>query len=108
MKGKIGFALLFLLGFMLGLVLLTNDARAQQPAVDKDKPQQPAASAQNRVEGAYTINSRRQNTCLRVDSPVSRAGGINGRRRACGALEDDGVLHVLPRNGELRQEPSRG
>ena len=53
MKGKIEFALLFL----LGVVLLTNDARAQQPAADKDKPQQPTASAQNDAEGAYTINS---------------------------------------------------
>jgi hypothetical protein len=57
LKGKIGFALLFLLGFMPGLVLLANDARAQQPAADKDKPQQPTASAQNGAEGAYTIKS---------------------------------------------------
>lgn len=42
MKGKIGFTLLFLLGFVLGLVLLANDARAQQPVADKDKAQQPA------------------------------------------------------------------
>jgi len=57
MKGKIGFTLLFLLAFMLWLALLTNDARAQQPAADKDKPQQPAASTQNGTEGAYTMNS---------------------------------------------------
>src|SRR5436305_289479 len=37
MKNRLGFALLFLLGFMLGLVLLANDARAQQPA-PTDKP----------------------------------------------------------------------
>ena len=62
MKSKIGFTLLFLLGFVLGLVLLANDARAQQPPVDvkkadKDKAQQPPASGQNGAEGPYTITS---------------------------------------------------
>jgi hypothetical protein len=64
MKSKIGFTVLFLLGFVLGLVLLANDARAQQPAAgkdgDKDKTQQPAAGAQSTQNGAeapYTINS---------------------------------------------------
>ena len=69
MKSKIGFTLLFLFGFVLGLVLLANDARAQQPAAgkdkepaaaDKDKPQPAAAAtntAQSGAEGAYTINS---------------------------------------------------
>jgi hypothetical protein len=62
MKSKIGFTLLFLLGFVLGLVLLANDARAQQPPADvnkadKDKAQQPAASGQNGAEGPYTITS---------------------------------------------------
>jgi hypothetical protein len=57
MKGKIEFTLLFLLGFVLGLVLLANDARAQQPAADKDKTQQPAASAQTGAEGPYTVRS---------------------------------------------------
>lgn len=36
MKSKIEFALLFLLGFVLGLVLLASDARAQQFTCDKD------------------------------------------------------------------------
>jgi hypothetical protein len=57
MKGKIEFTLLFLLGFVLGLVLLANDARAQQPAANKDKSQQPAASGQAGAEGLYTIHS---------------------------------------------------
>jgi hypothetical protein len=57
MKGKIEFTLLFLLGFVLGLVLLANDARAQQPAADKDKTQQPAASGQTGAEGPYTVRS---------------------------------------------------
>src|SRR4030095_5842674 len=57
MKGKIEFTLLFLLGFVLGLVLLANDARAQQLAADKDKTQQPAASGQTGPEGPYTIHS---------------------------------------------------
>lgn len=35
-ESKIQFALLFLLGFILGLVLLANDARAQQSASDKN------------------------------------------------------------------------
>jgi hypothetical protein len=59
MKSKIGFTLLFLFGFVLGLVLLASDARAQQPPADKDKAQ-PAAAAnngQNGSEGPYTINS---------------------------------------------------
>ena len=55
MKGKIEFTLLFLLGFVLGLVLLANDARAQQ--LDTDKTAKPAAGAQTGVEGPYTINS---------------------------------------------------
>ena len=57
MKSKIGFTLLFLLGFVLGIVLLSNDARAQQPAADKDKAQQPAASAEPNGNGPYTVNS---------------------------------------------------
>jgi hypothetical protein len=57
MKSKIGFALLFLLGFVLGLVLLANDARAQQPDADKNKTQPPAASGQNGPEAPYTVNS---------------------------------------------------
>jgi len=57
MKSKVEFTLLFLLGFVLGLVLLANDARAQQPAADKDKTGQPAASGQTGAEGPYTVNS---------------------------------------------------
>jgi hypothetical protein len=57
MKSKIEFTLLFLLGFVLGLVLLANDARAQQPAADKNKTQQPAASGQNGAEAPYTVTS---------------------------------------------------
>jgi len=57
MKSKIEFTLLFLLGFVLGLVLLANDARAQQPAPDKAKAQQPAATGQNVTEGPYTVTS---------------------------------------------------
>src|SRR5215471_12400425 len=60
MKGKIEFTLLFLVGFVLGLVLLANDARAQQPATDKTaKPAAAAqaASPQSGVEVPYTINS---------------------------------------------------
>ncbi|HJZ68601.1 MAG TPA: hypothetical protein VKF81_10810, partial [Blastocatellia bacterium] len=53
MKSKIGFALLFLFGFVLGLVLLSNDARAQQPATDKKA----AANGQNAAEAPYTISS---------------------------------------------------
>lgn len=55
MKSIITFALLFLLGFMLGLVLLTNDARAQQqPAPDGTKAQ---ASPTKTEDGPYTITS---------------------------------------------------
>jgi hypothetical protein len=57
MKSKIEFTLLFLLGFVLGLVLLASDARAQQPAADKDKTQQPAATGQNGAEAPYTVTS---------------------------------------------------
>ena len=60
MKGKFGFTLLFLLGFVLALALLANDAQAQEPAADKDKVQPAPAvanGAQSGAEGAYTINS---------------------------------------------------
>lgn len=59
MKGKIEFTLLFLLGFVLGLVLLANDARAQQTAPDNAnaKAQAPAATSQNSSDGAYTVKS---------------------------------------------------
>ena len=57
MKSKIEFTLLFLLGFLLGLVLLANDARAQQPDPDKNKTPPPAASGQNGPEAPYTVNS---------------------------------------------------
>jgi len=57
MKSKIEFTLLFLLGFVLGLVLLASDARAQQPEADKSKTQPPAASGQNGPETPYTVNS---------------------------------------------------
>ena len=57
MKGKIEFTLLFLLGLVIGLVLLANDARAQQPAADNSKTQQPAAAGQTASEGPYTITS---------------------------------------------------
>ena len=57
MKSKIEFTLLFLLGFVLGLVLLASDARAQQPEADKSKTQPPAASGQNGPESPYTVNS---------------------------------------------------
>jgi len=56
MKSKIGLTLLFLFGFVMGLVLMTNDAHAQQTP-DKDKPQAPAANAQNGSEGPYTVTS---------------------------------------------------
>ena len=36
MRGKIEFALLFLLGFVLGLVLLANDARSQHSTSAKN------------------------------------------------------------------------
>src|SRR6185503_1452808 len=55
MKNKIGFALLFLLGFALGLVLLTNDARAQQPAAPTSGTgKQISANPEN---GPYTVIS---------------------------------------------------
>ncbi|MFY9555558.1 MAG: hypothetical protein WAV20_08505 [Blastocatellia bacterium] len=57
MRSKVGFTLLFLFGFVLGLLLMTNDARAQQPAADKDKTNPPAASSQSGAEGPYTIRS---------------------------------------------------
>ena len=56
MKSKIGLTLLFLFGFVMGLVLMTNDAYAQQTP-DKDKTQTPAATAQNGSEGPYTVTS---------------------------------------------------
>ena len=56
MRNKLGFALLFLLGFVLGLVLLANDTRAQQPA-PADKPAPKAAPADNGSAGPWTVTS---------------------------------------------------
>jgi len=56
MRNKLGFALLFLLGFVLGLVLMANDARAQQPA-PADKPTPKAAPADNGSAGPWTVTS---------------------------------------------------
>jgi hypothetical protein len=57
MKSKLAFALTFLLGFVLGVVLLGTDARAQQPAAGSD-PQKPAADKQDQNQaGPYTITS---------------------------------------------------
>src|SRR5215470_2610351 len=47
MRNKIGFALLFLLGFVLGVVLLSKDARAQASAPDGGKKDQPAITLDN-------------------------------------------------------------
>jgi hypothetical protein len=58
MKSKIEFTLLFLTGFVLGLVLLAGDANAQQPAADKNKTQPSAsASGQAGTDAPYTITS---------------------------------------------------
>lgn len=54
MKNRLGFALLFLLGFVLGLILMVNDVRAQQPA-PADKTVTKAAPAEN--AGPWTITS---------------------------------------------------
>ena len=54
MKNRFGFALLFLLGFTLGLVLLTGDARAQQPAPTSATAKQSSA---NPDSGPYTVIS---------------------------------------------------
>ena len=56
MNNKIAFTLLFLFGFVLGLILLTTDARAQQTATG-NKPAQSAAAGQSGAEGPYTITS---------------------------------------------------
>jgi hypothetical protein len=56
MRNRLGFALLFLLGFVLGLVLMVKDARAQQPApADKTTPQ--AASNDNGASSPWTVTS---------------------------------------------------
>jgi hypothetical protein len=57
MKSKLAFALTFLLGFVVGLVLLATDARAQQPPTGSD-PQKPVADKQDQNQaGPYTITS---------------------------------------------------
>ena len=54
MKSKLTFALSFLAGVVLGLILIAGDARAQQPAASTD-PQKPA-DQQDQI-GPYTITS---------------------------------------------------
>jgi hypothetical protein len=51
-ESKIEFALLFLLGFVLGLVLLANDARAQQIASEK------TSTGVNMNQGTETVKER--------------------------------------------------
>src|SRR5215210_4855777 len=53
MKNRIGFTLLFLLGFVLGLALMANEARAQQPT-----PSGSNTSAQaNGNNGPYDVKA---------------------------------------------------
>lgn len=54
MKDRIGFALLFLLGVVLGLVFWTDEARAQQPASTSSQGQQSSATSES---GPYTVTS---------------------------------------------------
>jgi len=66
MKDKITFGLLFLVGFLLGLLLMANDARAQQPGPGTEKSQ-PGATGEARAQqpahdadkgaGPYTVTS---------------------------------------------------
>src|SRR6185436_12493473 len=56
MKNRLGFALLFLLGFVLGLVLMSNDARAQQPA-PADQPTIKPAAKDTDTAGPWTVTS---------------------------------------------------
>lgn len=56
MNSKIGFLLLFLLGFVLGIILCISDARAQQLGTD-NKSAQPAVKPQSDVESPYKIRS---------------------------------------------------
>lgn len=66
MKDRITFALMFLLGFALGLLLIVSDARAQQPApgteksqpsaTSGDKAQQPTPDADKSIN-PYTVTS---------------------------------------------------
>ncbi|HXG94559.1 MAG TPA: hypothetical protein VNN73_19615 [Blastocatellia bacterium] len=56
MKNRIGFTLLFLLGFALGLVLMVKDARAQQPAPTGSSAQAPSGT-QNGNGGNYEVIS---------------------------------------------------
>src|SRR4051812_23035012 len=56
MKNRLGFTLLFLLGFVLGLVLMANDARAQEPA-PADKTTAKPAATDNANNGPWTVVS---------------------------------------------------
>jgi hypothetical protein len=56
MKSKLAFALTFLLGFVVGVVLLATEARAQQPAAGSE-PQKPADKQDQNQAGPYTITS---------------------------------------------------
>ncbi|HJQ27504.1 MAG TPA: hypothetical protein VKA60_26700 [Blastocatellia bacterium] len=56
MKNRLGFALLFLLGFVLGVMLIANDARAQQPA-PTDKPAAKPAATDKADSDQWTVQS---------------------------------------------------
>lgn len=53
MKNRLGFALLFVLGFVLGLVLMAGEARAQQPAPTGNQ----AAQSAKPDDAPYTVTS---------------------------------------------------
>src|SRR5947199_5338703 len=56
MKNRLGFAILFLLGFVLGLALMANEARAQQPAPADKLTVKPAAKDTENI-GPWTVTS---------------------------------------------------
>jgi hypothetical protein len=57
MKNRLGFAILFLLGFVLGLVLMAKETRAQQPAPADKQTTSAAAPSDNGNNGPWEIKS---------------------------------------------------
>ena len=78
MKNRLGFALLFLLGFVLGLVLIVSDARAQQaPADDSQAPKAAPSSNDSKAGGAPKANEGPWTITSSIELGV-RGIGIHG------------------------------
>ena len=90
MKSKVGFTLLFLLGFVMpGLVLLATDARAQQPATDKEKAQQPVLLATD-AGAQQLVTDKDKESQLASDKDKAQSSSDKGKVQQLASDKDKG------------------